>query len=177
MQPLAWFVLQQVVQRLLRLALGPGDQVVEARGLLAAGHGLGPGGVVAAGAAGGQEGVGGGARRSRPATSRSSRDARDLPSSRRRMAVRVADWPVSSPWRLLSWVRASSARSSNSRSVGLSSSAGWGSGMVVGLLELAGDQLGDRAALALDEGDVAEQRLALEPLDHRRHPGVRVDIG
>src|SRR3712207_7345726 len=45
------------------------------------------------------------------------------------------------------------------------------------LLQLAGDQLGDRAALALDEGDVAEQRLALEPLDHGRDPGVRVDIG
>src|SRR3712207_8140217 len=39
------------------------------------------------------------------------------------------------------------------------------------LLQLAGDQLGDRAALALDEGDVAEQRLALEPLDHGRDPG------
>src|SRR4029453_14151597 len=55
MQPLAWFVLQQVVQRLLRLALGPGDQVVEARGLLAAGHGLGQGVVVAAVAAGDQQ--------------------------------------------------------------------------------------------------------------------------
>src|SRR5512132_1729717 len=99
--------------------------------------------------------------RSLPAVSRSSREARDLPSRRSRMAVRVADWSGSRPWRLLSWVRASSALVSSSRSVALRSS---GSDMAVGLLQLAGDQLGDRAALALDEGDVAEQRLALEPL-------------
>src|SRR5215213_3079999 len=105
--------------------------------------------------------------RSLPAVSRSSREARDLPSRRSRMAVRVADWSGSRPWRLLSWVRASSARRSSSASVAVRSSDG--SGMEVGLLELAGDQLGDRAALALDEGDVAEQRLALEPLDQGRH--------
>src|SRR5215218_7967909 len=112
---------------------------------------------------------------SAPAT-RSSSDARDLPSRRRRMAVRVADWSGSRPWWLLSWVRASSALLSSSRSVGLRWSSG-GSGMAVGLLQLAGDQLGDRAALALDEGDVAEQRLSLEPLDQGRRPGVRIDIG
>ena len=49
-------------------------------------------------------------------------DARDLPSRRSRIAVRVADWSASRPWRLLSWLRASSARSSSSRSVGLRSS-------------------------------------------------------
>src|SRR5215218_4112047 len=56
--------LQQVVQGLLGLALGPGDQVVEAGALLAAGHGLGQGVLAAQVLARGQQVVQG---RPRPA--------------------------------------------------------------------------------------------------------------
>src|ERR671912_2206503 len=151
---------EQVVQGLLGLPLGPGDQVVEAGGLLAAGHGLAQGVLAAEVLAGDQQVVQGGPRLALQAQPDGGQGGR-LVGLKAVVVVELGQGQLGPSQQL---------------PVGGAEVVG-GLGHGGGLLQLAGDQLGDRAALALDEGDVAEQRLALEPFDHGRDPGVRVDIG